>query len=156
MKRARNGAERRRKNPGFTLVELLIVIVIIGILAGSMMLLMGGGAAKAKATQVVSDLRTMKAGAMMLWSDGKTATLDNMEGYVDKDLASAKYGIVSNDDGNIFVCVAVEEKDVQTKLGEIVKNEGLQIWGGNNCSVVSGDTYYDTATQQGWAIQKAK
>jgi general secretion pathway protein G len=154
MKRERE-LEQIRKNPGFTLVELLIVIVIIGILAGSMMLLMGGGTAKAKATQIVSDLRTMKAGAMMLWSDGKAATLDNLKTYVDKDLPNTKYGIVSSDSG-IFVCVAVTESDVQGKLGEIVKNEGLQIWGGGTCAVASGDTYYDSASQKGWAIQRAK
>ena len=61
MKKNRKKTGRVKKAPGFTLVELLIVIVIIGVLAGSMMLLMGGGAAKAKATQIISDLRTMKA-----------------------------------------------------------------------------------------------
>ena len=156
MEKNRKKTGQVKKAPGFTLVELLIVIVIIGILAGSMMLLMGGGAAKAKATQIVSDLRTMKAGAMMLWSDGKAATLDNLKTYVDKELANTKYGIVSDDSSGIFVCVAVTESDVQGKLGEIVKNEGLQIWGANSCAVASGDTYYDSASQKGWAVQKAR
>ena len=50
-------------------MELLIVMVIIGILAGSMMLTMGGGKGKAEATRIVSDLRNLKAAAIMYYSD---------------------------------------------------------------------------------------
>ncbi len=50
-------------------MELLIVMVIIGILAGSMMLTMGGGKGKAEATRIVSDLRNLKAAALMYYSD---------------------------------------------------------------------------------------
>ncbi|MEG1602950.1 MAG: prepilin-type N-terminal cleavage/methylation domain-containing protein, partial [Cloacibacillus sp.] len=50
---------------GFTLVELLIVIIIIGILAGMMMLATAGVIAKAEATRIVSNLRTLKSAAIM-------------------------------------------------------------------------------------------
>ena len=54
---------------GFTLVELLIVIVIIGILAAAMMLSSGGATDSAEASNIISNLRGMKAAAMMLYMD---------------------------------------------------------------------------------------
>ena len=60
----------KKKSKGFTLVELLIVIIIIGMLAGMMMLSTGGATAKAEATKIVSDMRNMKAAAVMVYADG--------------------------------------------------------------------------------------
>ncbi|MDR2179536.1 MAG: prepilin-type N-terminal cleavage/methylation domain-containing protein [Synergistaceae bacterium] len=54
---------------GFTLVELLIVIVIIGILASSMMLSSGSATAAAEASNVVTELRNLKAATLMLFID---------------------------------------------------------------------------------------
>ena len=58
-----------RARKGFTLVELLIVIVIIGILASAMMLSGGSATAAAEASNVISDLRSMKAAALMFFAD---------------------------------------------------------------------------------------
>ena len=58
---------------GFTLVELLIVIVIIGILAAAMLLSSGSATASAEASNVVSELRNMKAAALMFYSDSMDA-----------------------------------------------------------------------------------
>ena len=83
---------KKRKGRGFTLVELLIVIVIIGILAGSLLLVMGSGTDKANATKIVSDMRTLKAAALMYyadnleWPDG----IDDLEGYLDREPDSSK------------------------------------------------------------------
>lgn len=58
---------------GFTLVELLIVIVIIGILAAAMLLSSGSATASAEASNIVTELRNMKAAALMFFADSMDA-----------------------------------------------------------------------------------
>ncbi len=67
-------AQKARK--GFTLVELLIVIIIIGILAGAMMLVAGSSRDAAEASKIISDLRNVKAAALM-WMTESPTTIDN-------------------------------------------------------------------------------
>lgn len=64
---------------GFTLVELLIVIVIIGILAAAMLLSSGSATASAEASNIVSDLRNMKAAVLMFYADSMDAV--NASGF---------------------------------------------------------------------------
>lgn len=81
----------KKKSKGFTLVELLIVIIIIGILAGMMMLSTGGATAKAEATKIVSDMRNMKAAAIMYYSDnngGWPEETGNLYEYLDGKVLS--------------------------------------------------------------------
>ena len=79
-----------KKRTGFTLVELLIVIIIIGILAGAMLLVAGSGTDKAEATKIVSDLRSLKAAALMYYADYPSGDLSiaSLDKYMDKKLES--------------------------------------------------------------------
>jgi len=92
-----------KKRTGFTLVELLIVIIIIGILAGAMLLVAGSGTDKAEATKIVSDLRSLKAAALMYYADNPSSTsvsIASLDKYMDKKLeAGGQYraGVASGD-----------------------------------------------------------
>ena len=58
-----------RNKRAFTLVEILIVLLLIGILAGSMMLVSFSVTAKAEATRIIEDMRSMKSAAMLYYAD---------------------------------------------------------------------------------------
>ena len=76
---------------GFTLVELLIVIVIIGILAAGMLLSSGSTTDSAEASNVISDLRNLKAACLLFYGDnvdqtdlaGFVLTLEQVAPYMD-------------------------------------------------------------------------
>ncbi|MCL2009641.1 MAG: hypothetical protein FWG71_03735 [Synergistaceae bacterium] len=51
------------------MVELLIVIVIIGILAAAMLLSSGSATDSAEASNIISDMRSLKSAALLLHAD---------------------------------------------------------------------------------------
>jgi general secretion pathway protein G len=89
--------EPDRKRKGFTLVELLIVIVIIGILAGSMLLVFGTAKERARASRIVSDMRTLKVAAVMYYHEHKTFPPD---GGLNDSFASAYLGRQAPESGD--------------------------------------------------------
>ena len=125
---------------GFTLVELLIVIVIIGILAAAMMLSSGSATAAAEASNIISDLRSLKAASLMFYADsqdyfdtpGYTITIDNLAPYMDnpgKFTGSTLYRFTraTDDNGKWMVGFTMTGKnnDVKKKLEAKAGSTGL-------------------------------
>ena len=117
-------------------MELLIVIVIIGILAGSMLLVMGSGADKANATKIVSDMRTLKAAALMYYADNSewpvgTEGIEDLKEYLDREPDSSKiasYDLVGRETVSADLAIKVyniAEKGIQDRLAEMAAESGL-------------------------------
>lgn len=121
---------------GFTLVELLIVIVIIGILAAAMLLSSGSATASAEASNVVNNLRSLKAASMMFYADSMDAiaaangklpagvNVDVLKVYTDNptNFADGKgYLFKSNDDKNWFVGVDLDKLKMSSTITDVMK-----------------------------------
>lgn len=57
------------KHKGFTLIELLIVIVVIGVLSTMILMSSTEAVTSSRASNIVSNLRNVKAAALALYSD---------------------------------------------------------------------------------------
>lgn len=128
---------------GFTLVELLIVIIIIGILAGMMMLATTDVIAKAEATRIVSNLRTLKSAVILYQSEngklpeGSTiymASPNSLDKYLDgAKLSNAYYvGKLSNDlwvayAGHIDEPKNGTDSDVWHQLKKMAEKTGIDV-----------------------------
>lgn len=146
---------------GFTLVELLIVIVIIGVLAAAMLLSTGSATASAKASTIISDLRSMKSAILLLYAD----SMDNMpavntlitangaEGlkkYIDnaeKYKTTAGYEIAESG-GKWFIGydtdkLGSDKGEVREKLADKAVSVGLY----KSASTAAGDLYTKTDTK---------
>ena len=146
---------KKRKGRGFTLVELLIVIVIIGILAGSLLLVMGSGTDKANATKIVSDMRTLKAAALMYYADnsewpGSTDGIEALKKYLDREPDSSKiasYDLVGRDTVSADLAIKVyniAEKGIQDRLADMAAESGLY--------TSDLDTEYDENDEEAYMI----
>ena len=142
---------KARKAKGFTLVELLIVLIIIGILAGALLLVAGAGTDKANATKVVSNLRSAKAAALMVYADNNgswawavgTATSDDFKDYMDKGTETDKISVVSADEiiWLLYNGAGIINTGVAEKLVDL-RNSGVPLAG----SAASTDTGYTSGT----------
>ncbi|WP_334137991.1 type II secretion system protein [Thermovirga lienii] len=138
---------RRRKAKGFTLVELLIVMVIIGILAGAMLLVMGSGKDKANATKIVSNLRSMKAAALMYYFDHNDwpTSISDLDDYMDRPVSAdgeivKAYDIDSNGNG-VYIKATLEDGGFRDKLKEMATENGLYA-NMNGGDYTGGDNVY--------------
>ena len=117
-----------KKRTGFTLVELLIVIIIIGILAGAMLLVAGSGTDKAEATKAVSDVRSLKAAALMFYADKPNETLTagnneitELEKYMDREVSSDMFSFAANASQDWYVGRKVSGSGVKDKISLLSK-----------------------------------
>lgn len=121
----------KKARRAFTLVELLIVIIIIGTLAGMMMLAAGSATAKAEATKIVANLRTLKSAVMMyeaengpfpndtiIYMDEKPNSLDN---YLDNSGLSGAYFYLRQDPWSYVAFAGETAKPQITKDSDVWK-----------------------------------
>jgi len=144
-----------KKRTGFTLVELLIVIIIIGILAGAMLLVAGSGQDKAEATKIVSNLRSLKAAALMFWADNPNTPVVSLDAtgegiaylkpYMDRDITApaGTYELMAQtqDDTVVWAVGLVGVANTYPTVGVQKKLAGIQDAGLYPDKTVSGDAY---------------
>lgn len=124
------------KKGGFTFVELLIVIVIIGVLAGAMGLVFGPASERAKASRIISDMRTLKMAAVMYYHEHKSFPKGGLDDsfagtYLGQSAptsteGSAWYGFESAGSADCLVVVHLPENaELKRHLSRLASTSGL-------------------------------
>ena len=126
---------KRKVLSAFTLVELLIVVLIIGFLASAMMLILNSGNDGADAARIISDLRSLKAGAILYYLENSQAS----DPKIDPDLIAhmdrqpkGKYGINNFTTDHLYAFCDLT--DVSSGVIKRLKNSDTAV------EVISSDT----------------
>ncbi|MCF7935683.1 MAG: type II secretion system GspH family protein [Synergistales bacterium] len=138
-----------KRRSAFTLVELLVVIVIIGILSSMLMLTMGSGTDRATATKIVSDLRNLKAAAIMVYADDDAwptnSDIASLDRYVDQSISSDVYAISDSNDYVGYLGIDTNG-EVDNYLKDMAEDNGLYgTNGGTDLSTPNSYAEGDTA-----------
>lgn len=121
-----------KNEKGFTLVELLVVIAIIGILAIVAVPALFSNINKAKATDVVADVRAIKTAAMSIYAENSKQAVEKLNdqtnadgGTLAKDLeiqdfsGEGEYTVTAqNNPSKATVKVVVDNEDIAKKASE--------------------------------------
>ena len=78
------------KHKGFTLIELLVVIAILAALSAAMAISSSGAVASAKAATIISNLQSIKTGALVFYNDYREQSRDT-------EFTETSFNAVSND-----------------------------------------------------------
>ncbi len=124
-----------RKREGFTLVELLIVMAVIAALMATLTPIAVNAVKQAKATQVVSNLRSLAAAAQQyIYTEQEqpTGVASLVEsGYIDKDPGSSYSLNISESDGEYTIKALYSGGDVSLdraqKVDSSVTEEGTSL-----------------------------
>ena len=116
---------KKKNNKGFTLVELLVVIAIIGILAVVAVPSLFKNIDKAKASQVVTNVKALKTEILTVYADGKNdgdvllvmdeanilsvLELETNEGKLGESYSVVESG--KSTDGKVFIEIDCKEHD---------------------------------------------
>ena len=120
----------KKTHKGFTLVELLIVISILGALAASMSMATKNSTAKARATKIISDFKTIGAAVSiyMMDSQDQGATVKYFTNHSENYIFSGRMGEyqVTSIDPKWYVQFNGEVADAtKAELKKMSKDVGL-------------------------------
>lgn len=112
--------KRKKNSKGFTLVELLVVIAIIGILAIVAVPSLFKNINKAKASEAIAYVSSVKSAAVSSYAEKTTVVLnDILDDVEDKPKDITVTSISIGDDGKWTINVTVPNKDIGDKLEEM-------------------------------------
>ena len=158
---------KKKNKKGFTLVELLVVIAIIGILAIVAVPALFSNINKAKATDVVADVRAIKTSAMSIYADNSESAVDKLNGKTNanngtlaKDLeiqdfsGEGEYKVTATSSpSTASVLVTVDNKDIADKAADALKTSVVNYNENKGLTAEDNGTYSFTVTIYDGTVQ---